>query len=434
LKFERLPEEYFEHAGLWSLARKVHGNMHILIIHQAFASLEEPGGTRHYELARYLRTRGHQVTVIASPVSYITGTRSRSLREETGGVRVLRAKVYSAHHKSFLHRVLAFFSFMFSSFWLGLGVRNVDVVWGTSPPIFQGVAAWALARVKGARFLFEVRDLWPRFAIAVGVLRNRWLIRASEWLERFLYHSADRIMVNSPGFLAHVEASGGKNAELIPNGADPAMFDPAERGTAYRKANGLDDKFVVMYAGAHGMSNDLETVLEAASLLRDRPEVQIALVGDGKEKPALVGRAADMELENVSFLPPVPKSGMAEALAAADACIAILKPLEEYKTTYPNKVFDYMAAGRPVVLAIDGVIREVVEAAGGGFFAKPGNPKALAEAIRTLARDPVKSREMGLAGRKYLEDHFSRENMAEKLLLLLEGMRSRDRSMRELED
>ncbi len=153
--------------------------MHILIIHQAFASLDEPGGTRHYEFARLLTARGHRVTVIASPVSYITGAPSYisplSLEEGhrgAGGVNILRARVYSAHHKSFFHRIIAFFSFMISSFWIGLGVKNVDLVWGTSPPIFQGIPAWLLARLKRASFLFEVRDLWPQFAIAVGVLKN----------------------------------------------------------------------------------------------------------------------------------------------------------------------------------------------------------------------------------------------------------------------
>jgi glycosyltransferase involved in cell wall biosynthesis len=399
--------------------------MHILIIHQAFASMGEPGGTRHYELARFLASRGHRVTVIASPVSYITGSVSAAADEESEGVRVLRARVYSAHHRSFLHRMLAFLSFMLSSFRIGLGVREVDLVWGTSPPIFQGVTAWALARIKRVKFLFEVRDLWPQFAIAVGVLRNPLLIRLSEWLEGFLYRAADRIMVNSPGYVRHVEERGGRRVILVPNGADPAMFDPGSKGEGYKKAHGLEGKFVVMYAGAHGMSNDLGVVLDAARLLQDRPEVLIALVGDGKEKPALEAQAARMGLGNVRFLPPVPKSGMAEALAAADACIAILKPLEEYKTTYPNKVFDYMAAGRPIALAIDGVIREVVEAAGCGVFAEPGDEHALAAAIRQLAENPEASRRMGRAGREYLERNFSREQMAERLVRVVEEERGK---------
>jgi len=404
--------------------------MHILIIHQAFASLDEPGGTRHYEFARLLAARGHQVTVIASPVSYITGAPLQlppnSLNfggeKEGGGVRILRARVYSSHHKSFFHRIIAFFSFMISSFWIGLGVKNVDLVWGTSPPIFQGVTAWLLARLKRAKFLFEVRDLWPQFAVAVGVLKNPILIWMSEWLERFLYRRADRVMVNSPGFIAHVTGRGAKRVELIPNGADPSMFDPSNNGADFRRANHLEDKFVALYAGAHGMSNDLNLVLDAAKLLMDEKKIQVVLLGDGKEKLALQARAAQMELSNVSFVSSMPKSGMPDALAAADTCIAILKPLEEYKTTYPNKVFDYMAAGRPVVLAIDGVIREVVEAAQCGYFVEPGNASVLANAIRKLASDKKKAREMGLNGRKYLEQNFSREVIGEKLVALLEEM------------
>ena len=216
--------------------------MHILIIHQAFASLDEPGGTRHHEFARLLAARGHSVTVIASPVSYITGSpsaastsRVRRLQTILAGVRILRARVYSAHHKSFVHRMLAFFSFMLSSFWIGLGLRDVDLVWGTSPPIFQGVTAWLLARLKGARFLFEVRDLWPQFAVAVGVLRNPLLISASEWLERFLYRRADCVIVNSPGFVEHVRRLGARRVELVPNGADPAMFDAQADGSDFRR-------------------------------------------------------------------------------------------------------------------------------------------------------------------------------------------------------
>ncbi len=405
--------------------------MHILIIHQAFASFDEPGGTRHYEFARLLARRGHRVTVIASPVSYITGEKAplrlppsleSGIGGEQEGLNILRASVYSAHHKSFFHRMLAFFSFMLSSFRLGLGVKEVDLVWGTSPPIFQGVSAWLLARLKRARFLFEVRDLWPQFAVAVGVLKNPLLIRLSEWLEEFLYRHADRVMVNSPGFIEHVKSRGAGRVELIPNGADPSMFNPADQGLEFRKANGLEGQFVALYAGAHGMSNDLDVVLEAARLLQNEKKIRIVLLGDGKEKPALQARAARMGLSNVTFLPSVPKSGMPSALAGADACIAILKPLEEYKTTYPNKVFDYMAAGRPVILAIDGVIREVVEAAGCGLFVEPGNPQALAEAVRKLAENPKISKGMGLKGRKYLEENFSREQMAEKLVQYLNTM------------
>jgi glycosyltransferase involved in cell wall biosynthesis len=236
-----------------------------------------------------------------------------------------------------------------------------------------------------------------------------------------LYRRADRVLVNSPGFVEHVTARGAQRVELIPNGADPDMFDPAGRGLEFRRAHGLGDKFVVLYAGAHGMSNDLDVVLDCAARLRGDP-IQIVLLGDGKDKPALQSRAAALQLTNVTFLPPVPKSAVPTALAAADACLAILKPLEEYKTTYPNKVFDYMAAGRPVALAIDGVIRSVVETAGCGLFVPPGDADALARVLRQLAADPERSRALGLAGRRYVEGHFSRHDLAHRLEALLQEM------------
>jgi glycosyltransferase involved in cell wall biosynthesis len=180
-----------------------------------------------------------------------------------------------------------------------------------------------------------------------------------------------------------------------------------------------------LYAGAHGMSNDLGTLLQAAGQLRDREEIQFVLVGDGKEKNNLQTQAASLNLENVHFLPPVPKDQMGEILAAADAGIALLKPLDLYKTTYPNKVFDYMAAARPVILAIDGVIRQVVEEAGAGIAVAPGDPAAIAQAACQMASQPEKSRAMGLSGRKYLEAHFNRQDLAEKLSQLLLDMRGK---------
>jgi glycosyltransferase involved in cell wall biosynthesis len=403
--------------------------MHIVLIHQAFAALDEPGGTRHHELARELRKQGHEVTVIASPVSYLTGTqKSKRQRKQIDdlGVTIIRSYTLPALHRSFIWRVFSFISFMVSSFFNGLFVRKVDLVWGTTPPIFQGPTAWLLARIKGVPFLLEVRDLWPAFAVAVGVLKNKWLIKLSEWLEHFLYRHADHVIVNSPGFIEHVKSRGAKQVTLVPNGADPAMFDPQSAGESFREQHRLSDRFVVLYAGAHGMSNDLGVVLEAASLLKGEEHIQIVLLGSGKEKANLQSEADQRNLENVLFLPPVSKLEMCDALAAADACLAILKPIEMYKTTYPNKVFDYMAAGRPVILAIDGVIREVVENANAGMSVPPGDPAALAGAIVELANQPALCRKMGMNGRKMVESHFSRKQLANQFADLLEMMRSKN--------
>ncbi len=399
--------------------------MHILLIHQAFAAIDEPGGTRHHELALYLASQDHRVTIIASPVSYLTGESwSPTGNSKTGheNITIIRPPVYRALHRSFVHRVFNFLSFMLSSFWTGLRIKDVDLVWGTSPPIFQGVTAWALARLKQVPFLFEVRDLWPAFAVAVGVLTNPALIRASEWLERFLYRRADTLIVNSPGFTEHVKARGADRVTLIPNGSDTRMFNPQADGQVFRHEHGLDGKYVALYAGAHGLSNDLEVLLDAADQLRDQPEIAIVLLGDGKEKSYLQARASEMGLRNVVFIPSVPKDGMPGALAGANACIAILKPIEMYKTVYPNKVFDYMAAGKPVILAIDGVIREMMEAAQGGVVVPPGDPNSLGDAIRFLAGDRKQGLIFGRNGRRYVEIHFDRPVVAEQLNLVLENI------------
>ena len=403
--------------------------MHILLIHQAFAALDEPGGTRHHELARYLVTQGHRVTIIASPVSYLTGTsqtRHRPKQVDDRGVVILRSFTLSALHRSFIWRVISFFSFMISAFVRGLFVRNVDLVWGTSPPMFQALTAWLLARLKNVPFLFEVRDLWPAFAVAVGVLKNKSLIRLSEWLERFLYRRANHLVVNSPGFMDHVREKGARQVSLIPNGADPDMFDPEESGLPFREKHGFGDDFVVLYAGAHGLSNDLDVVLESAEQLKENKQIQVVLMGSGKEKPHLQAEAASRGLSNLHFLPPLPKQDMPAALGAADACLAILKPIELYKTTYPNKVFDYMAAGRPVILAIDGVIRQVVEDADAGLFVPPGDAAALANVIKELTSNPEKCRKMGMNGRTLIVSRFSRKELAGQFTALLESVWRRD--------
>ena len=400
--------------------------MHILLIHQAFAALDEPGGTRHHELARHLTRKGHKVTIIASPVSYLTGTSdNEKVRKQIDdlGVTIIRSFTLPALHRSFIWRVFSFFSFMISSFINGLFVKKVDLVWGTSPPIFQGPTAWLLARLKGTPFLLEIRDLWPAFAVAVGVLKNKPLIRLSEWLEKFLYKHADHVIVNSPGFIDHVETRGARKVSLLPNGADPDMFNPHLDGKAFRAEHSLGENFVVLYAGAHGLSNDLDVVLEAAEHLKSHNDIRLVLLGSGKEKSRLQALARDKGLVNVLFLPPVPKLEMKEALAASNACVAILKPIEMYKTTYPNKVFDYMAAGRAVILAIDGVIREVVEAGNAGIAVPPGDPEALSDAICELASDPTRCQRLGENGRKMIETSFSRKELADKFTALLESVR-----------
>lgn len=402
--------------------------MHILLIHQAFSALDEPGGTRHHELARYLSMAGHQVSIIASPVSYLTGRKEKNQPFESdanGLIRIYRVYTYPALHKNFVHRSIGFLSFMISSFFMSLKIRNVDIVWGTSPPIFQSFTAWLVSFLKNRPFLLEIRDLWPAFAVDIGVLKNRTLIRLSLWLEKFLYKNAGQIIVNSPGYIEHIENKGGKDITLIPNGSDISLF-PKYGVEVVRNQLGWDHSFIVLYAGAHGLSNDLNVILDTADLLKNTDNLQFVLLGDGKEKPAIINLARQRELNNLSFMDAVPKAEMARIFAGADACIAILKPIEIYKTTYPNKVFDYMAAGKPIILAIDGVIREVVESANCGVFCQPGNSSEIAAAVLFLMNHPLKSQSMGNNGRKYLKKNFNREKIANQLMNVLINLAGKD--------
>jgi len=404
--------------------------MHLLMIHQSFVGPDEAGGTRHYEFARKMVQQGHEVTIVASDLSYLTGGKTVHgegvvTEQWIDGIRVLRAYTYPSFHKSFAWRVVSFLSFMVTSVIAAARAGSVDVVMGTSPPIFQAVSAWFVAFLKRRPFLLEIRDLWPEFAVDLGVLKNPVLISAARWIEVFLYARARRIVVNSPAYRDYLlrKRVPAKKVHLIPNGVDPEMFDPDADGAGFREELGMNGKFVVTYAGALGMANDIPTILGAAKFLRDDDRIRILLVGDGKERWRLEAMAKDLSLDNVTFAGARPKRIMPQVLAASDACVATLRDIPMFRTTYPNKVFDYMAAGRPTILAIDGVIREVVEAAGGGVFVPPGDPKGLAEAIRRLADSPRAAKEMGARAREYVCRHFNRAAHAAAFVRTVERLR-----------
>lgn len=403
--------------------------MKLLLIHQAFVSPHEAGGTRHYEFAQRCLDSDIDFTIVASNLSYLTGksaVESKGLVTEqtVDGVRVLRAYTYPSLHRSFFWRIITFLSFMVTSVWAGLRAGPVDVVMGTSPPIFQAVSAWLVALLRRRPFLLEVRDLWPEFGIDMGVLTNPTLIKLARWLEMFLYQRAAHFIVNSPAYRDYLITKGvaQEKITLIPNGVDPTMFDPQDTGEAIRQEFDLDGKFVATYAGALGLANDIPTILQAAKQLEENSHICILLVGDGKERKNLEELSADLKLTNVIFTGSRPKSEMKAFLAASDVGVATLLDIPMFKTTYPNKVFDYMAAGRPTILGIDGVIREVVEAADGGVFVQPGDVDALAQALLQLSEDPERVQQMGASARQYVEAHFNRADHAEQFVDLIEHM------------
>jgi glycosyltransferase involved in cell wall biosynthesis len=399
--------------------------MHILLIHQAFAEINEAGGTRHHEFARHIQASGHKVSVIAGQSSYLTGDSVDPRRGEPRdvddiGVEIIRCASYGGWHTSFLHRIFNFVSFMWTSFWAALRVKDVDLVWGTTPPIFQALTANWVARAKRVPIVLEVRDLWPYFAVEVGVLKNPLLIKLSEWLERYLYRKATLVVVNSPGFVEHVQSRGAATVFVVPNGADADMINADAVQAGLRNKLGIDeDVFTVIYAGAHGMSNDLGIVLQAADQLSGENQYAFVLIGAGKDKHKLQSRAKEMGLKNVYFHPPVSKESISSYLVEADAGLAVLKNIPAYKLTFPNKVFDYMAAGIPVLCMIDGAIRAVVEQAGAGAFVQPGDAQALAAMVRAWGSMGDEIDEMGQRAREYVRKHFDRQALADNMLSLM---------------
>ncbi len=403
--------------------------MKILLLNQAFVSPDEPGHTRHFEMAQYLRDHGHELVIVASDLNYQTGQRTVErhgvfTEQVIDGVRVLRSYIYPTLHRSYFWRIVSFFSFMFSSVWTALSVKDADLIMGTTPQIFQAVSAWFVAFVRNKPFLLEVRDLWPEFGISMGVITNPIVIVLTRWLEKFLYARATHILVNSPAYKEYMVAKGVPASKItyIPYGTDVDMFNPNVDGLSVRKKLGLEDKFVVLYAGALGQANDIYTVLCAAKHLNDEDQIRFVFWGDGKERPNLQSEADRLELQNVIFAGVCPKKEMPFVIASSDVCLAILQNVPMFRTTYPNKVFDYMAAARATVLVIDGVIREVIESSNGGVFVEPANHELLAMTILELSKDPQRVKQMGANARAYLVKNLDRRDKLDETLLLLQKL------------
>jgi glycosyltransferase involved in cell wall biosynthesis len=405
--------------------------MKILLINQSFVSPEEPGHTRHFEMAQFLRKHGHELVIVGSDINYQTGRQTTKRRrvfenveQNIDGIRILRAYVYPSLHRSYFWRIVSFFSFMFSSVWTALQVRDVDLVMGTTPPIFQAVSAWVVSIVRRKPFLLEVRDLWPEFGVGMGVLKNPIIIALARWLENFLYGRATHILVNSPAYRTYLLEKGlpGAKVTFIPYGTDVEMFHPDVDGTAIRRKLGVDEKFVVLYAGAMGAANDIYTILRAAERLQNESKIHFVLFGDGKERGNIEAEVRRKNLGNVLIAGVYPKREMPFVLASSDVCLAILQNIVMFRTTYPNKVFDYMAAGRATILVIDGVIREVIETSKGGVFVEPGDDEQLAKTVLELSRDPEQVRQMARNAREYLVRNLDRRDRLEETLRFLQSL------------
>lgn len=406
--------------------------MHVLYLSQYFPPEVGATQTRAYEMARGLVQAGHRVTVLTEVPNHPSGVvppeyRKKWVEHSTlDGIDVLRVWVKASPVKTFRTRMAFYLSYMADAVLVGaLRARGpFDVVYATSPPLFVGAAGLALHRLKAAPFVFEVRDLWPESAVALGELSNPRAIRWASHLEELCYNRAVRIVVVTEGMRQRLLARGYPAAKLalIPNGANTDLFrrHPA-LGAQFRATHGLaPDTFVAVYAGIHGIAQGLETVLRAAEQLRNEANIRFVLVGEGPVKADLVRMQAELRLDNVLLLPEQPRSAMPAILSAADTAIVPLRKLELFQGALPSKMFDAWACELPLLLSIDGEARQVLEAAHGGLYVPPEDAAALAASIRSLANLPDRGRSLGRNGRRYTEAHHSRQAQARALEQLLQ--------------
>ncbi len=401
--------------------------MRILYIHQFFATREsELGLIRSYEFSRRWVEQGHDVTVVTSSSRLPAAFQERLFsRGDVDGIDVRSVRVAYSNHMSYARRIWSFALFTAGATWLALRAPRPDVVLATSTPLTVGVPAWVASRLRGVPLVFEVRDLWPEAAIQMGALRRRGLLaRGAKWLERRLYHASARVVGLSPGMVAGIVAEGTDPARvtMIPNASDLDLFHPGEKDAELVERYGLRGKFVVGYAGAIGPSNALEDqVPEAARILKERGRDDIVFLigGAGKSVPTLTERTSG--LDNVVLAGSVPKREVPRLTRTADLLMTLFADVPILATNSPNKFFDALASGRPVLVNSAGWTRTLVEDDQCGVYVPAGDGRAMADAVEALADDPARAARMGTNARALAEREFGRDDLAARMLSVLES-------------
>ena len=409
--------------------------MNILLIHQYFLEENDPGGSRWNEFTRVWTAQGHTVTVLGGMMHYngkekIAEYKGRYfVRKQQGAVSVWRCHVSEAYNKHFIGRLWGYFSFMFSALYAGLfkAKGRFDVVIVTSPPLFVGATGYLISRLRRMPFVFEVRDLWPESAIDTGVLTNKLVIKLAYWVEGFLYRTARLINVLTPAFYTALREKKGIPTDKLIQISNASDFSLSEKllsdfdRTAFRKEHDLEGHFVITYVGAHGVANHLEQVLDAGAALADT-NVLFLLIGQGMEKDRVMKLAAERKITNVRFLDSVPKAEVFRYILASEMGASILKRVDTFKTVYSNKTFDYMSCKKPILMAIDGVSRELVEAAGAGSYVEPENTGEYNRVIRAYLNDPDRLHREGESGYRFAKENFDREVLAGKYIGYISGI------------
>lgn len=402
--------------------------MKILYFHQHFSTPDGATGTRSYEMAQRLLARGHQVTIVCgSGKMASSGLQGKPLdgkrQGRVDGIDVIELDLPYSNYDSFLKRALVFLLFAWRSVMLALRL-NYDLLFATSTPLTAGIPGIVAAMLRRKPFVFEVRDLWPELPREMGVIKNPIVLGAMGILEWLSYHAAQGRIGLSPGIVQGIVRRGiaSEKVVMIPNGCDLDLFNP-DRIEALRPPGVDNDDFIAVFAGAHGIANGLDAVLDAAGVLKGkgRTDIKLVFIGDGKLKPALIVRAKDEGLDNCLFMDPVPKIQLTAYLRGADAGLMILANVPAfYYGTSPNKFFDYIAVGLPVINNYPGWLAGIIEENKCGIAVPPDNPLAFAEALEMLADNRQLASQMGRNARLLAERDFNRLDLGNHFVDFLE--------------
>lgn len=406
--------------------------MHILYLHQHFSTPSGAAGIRSYEMARRLLHHGHSVTMVCG--SYGIGAtgldgpfRKGARRGFVDGIQVIEFDLSYSNRDGFFKRSATFLKYAWGSLRIAMTERY-DIVFATTTPLTAGIPAIVARWLRRKPFVFEVRDLWPELPRAMGVITNPLMLGAMSALEWTSYHSADRCIGLAPGITQGIARRGIAESTIatIPNGCDIDIF---RAGTAPWRPEGVrDDDLLAIFTGTHGEANGLGAVLDAARTLRDRgrDDIKLALVGDGKLKAGLQERSGREGLHNLIFHPPVDKSRLAGLMAGADLGLQILANVPAfYYGTSPNKFFDYIAAGLPVLNNYPGWLAEIIAQEGCGFAVPPNDAAAFADALEQAANDRAALKAMGKQAAAFAERRFDRLRLADQWVeWVTEGRRS----------
>jgi glycosyltransferase involved in cell wall biosynthesis len=409
----------------------------ILYVSQYFPPEMGAPAARAAELSRHWANSGHEVSVLTGFPNHPTGVvppewrerlRDLTWHEQGDGVNVFRTWLWPLPNRKAHERMRNYASFFLSAAVRGLSLTRPDVIIGTSPQLLVGLAGWWLAFVHRVPFVFEVRDLWPESLTAVGAGREgSALHRVLSAIAGFLYRQSDHIVVVTAAFKQHLVRYWQVPAEkisVVENGVESDLFAPSPAAEILLLRQYLaigQDTFLVGYVGTMGMAHGLETLLEAASRLRQTdPRVLFLLIGEGAEKDRIKALALDQGLTNVRFLDQQPRENIPAFISVCAACLVLLKKTDVFKTVIPTKMLEFMSCGCPVILGVDGQAREIIDEAGAGIGIEPENPEALMDAVQRLAGDPILRRKLGNSGREYIVRRFSRRRTAEDYIGVLE--------------